>query len=136
MTPERKLPTLLGGKPYQNGTGAPSSQQDEIKKDVKQIGKDVKELLKETKKGTKAFVSVEKILKKAEEDKNQSKQKIDVEEKQKQFTTPAQQAQKNELVNETSNVQQKDPNQIELDFDGPDRRQDRRKKGKIGRAHV
>ena len=134
MKQERKLPTLLGGKPYQNGTGAPSSQQeDEIKKDVKQIGKDVKELLKETKKGTKAFVSVEKILKKAEEDKNQSKQKIDVEEKQKHFTTPAQQTQKNELVNETSNVKQKDPNQLELDFDvdGPDRR----KKGKgLGRG--
>ena len=95
MKQERKLPKLLTGKNLDevNSPQLPIPKQSEdVGKEIKLVGKDVKELLKETKKGTKALTNVEKILEKADVEKEQSKQKLVIGKAPEQVAPPIQNA--------------------------------------------
>ena len=124
MKQEKRLPALLQEKNLNGSKGYSPlvpEQKSDVKKEITQLSKDVKELVKETKKGTKALTSVEKILKKSSEERQDTKKELNVEKKQEQLATPIVKStqgikEQASQSREESNKEEKNSAQLELDF--------------------
>jgi hypothetical protein len=137
MKQEKRLPALLQEKNLNGSKGYSPlvpEQKSDVNKEITQVSKDVKELVKETKKGTKALTSIEKILKKSSEERQDTKKELNVEKKQEQLATPivksTQGKQQASQSGEEPNKEEKNPAQLELDLGIPEGKKS--PSGKVG----